>query len=160
MWFRTWLPAQAQALPYGYRTCAGQPCPYDFAPGSGLSEFHVSASAFQLPSACFFQTARYLPWSVTAAPLSLGRSCGHGVGTEDRKTRSPAFADLHVHRGPRDIDVLGPIDRSQNLVAPALFVIISAIRGQHRRIVRIKGEQGVFIVVRLRRLRPLHVRRL
>ena len=43
--------------------------PPTFTPGSALSEFHVSASAFQLPSACFFHTARYLPLSITGLPF-------------------------------------------------------------------------------------------
>ena len=32
--------------------------------GSGKSELNMSATAFQLPTACFFHTTTYLPFSV------------------------------------------------------------------------------------------------
>ena len=41
-------------------------CPdYLFSPGAGRSELYMSATIFQVPSACFAHTVRYFPLSVT-----------------------------------------------------------------------------------------------
>ena len=37
--------------------------------GIGESVFEISTTTFQVPSACFFHTVAYLPWSVIALPL-------------------------------------------------------------------------------------------
>src|SRR5437868_14305269 len=44
---------------------------YFFSAGTtGRSEFQISAPHFHFPSACFFQTSTYLPWSGTGLPLA------------------------------------------------------------------------------------------
>src|SRR6185369_7468021 len=37
---------------------------------TGRSELNISATHFQLPSACFFHTSKYFPLSVIGLPLS------------------------------------------------------------------------------------------
>jgi len=41
--------------------------------GAGRSELKMSATAFHLPSGCFFQTVTYLPRSVTGLPCTSCR---------------------------------------------------------------------------------------